>query len=251
MGGFQQTRWDDLEKAQNGDDQAWRRFYEDYYRPIVFTVRKHLAGASEETAEAIAHDVLASFHTENLLERAIEHKRKNPDEPFGKFLFRRVWYAIHNHLRSKKACALPEDCESPEENDEFSTLWACNNIFVPSIRELRNSYVAENNQKEYFIFLERFFYGKKPAQIGKEAAIDAKQVSKIAQRAVERLREIIEKRLKRRAERNDLPHELLRLEFIENFPKMGSEEFDRLTKLSYEMLFTNDIIPTTTTSAGT
>ncbi|OHB77967.1 MAG: hypothetical protein A2Z34_10660 [Planctomycetes bacterium RBG_16_59_8] len=102
MGGLQPTEWDDLEKVRDGDDRAWRRFYETYHRPVFFMVRKQLGGASEETAESIAHDVLASFHSENLLERAIEYKREHPDEPFGKFLFRRVWYAIHNHLRSKR-----------------------------------------------------------------------------------------------------------------------------------------------------
>lgn len=251
MGGFRTTRWDDLERAKNGDNEAWRRFYEDYYRPVVFTVRKHLGGASEETAEAIAHDVLSTFHTDNLLERALEYRRDHPDERFGKFLFRRVWYAIHNHLKAKKGGCLADDHEAPDDHDEFAALWACNNIFVPSIRELRNAYAAEDRQNEYAIFLERFFYRNKPAKIAKAQNMDPKQISKIAQRAAERLRAIIEKRLERRAARNDLPCELLKKEFVESFTKMGPELFERLTTISYEMLFANDVIPTTTTSAHT
>lgn len=252
--GFPRTDWSGLEAAGSGDGAAWERFYYDYLRPVMFMMKQLVPSFSDETVERLAHETLVKFFSDGILARALEYRRQHPGERFGKFLYTRLVYGVRNELAERArhgGTELPPAeslAATDEAADTFTVQWACNTIMVPAIRDLKEEYLRQGKLDEYHLFLERYYYGRKPEEISRtmRSAHSPKRVSELTIRAKARLRELIEERLARASRQEQEDVAILRDEFAQALKKVDLEGLDPLIRTGYEMLFTEERIHRTT-----
>ena len=161
--------------------EEFENFYEAYYTKILIFIHKRVSDYYE--AEELTGDVFLSFYS------SIDSYDKNKSS-VATWLYTITANRLKNYYRDKKDHISLETLDT----QVISQIKMPEEIVTQTFREeaLRKS-LNQLSFREREVLLERFYYQKRSAEIGKRLGLSPGNVRMIQKRALEKLRRIIEK----------------------------------------------------------